>query len=332
MNPVVTAIIVTYNSRRWLPRLSESLKHQTLVDRLEVIVVDSMSTDGSLELAKDLFPKSTCVSGGINSFTNSNNIGVQKATGTYVMLVNPDMWLETNCMERLVQMMDEHPEAAAIVPKVQSYYRNQEGKYAIDTTGFVLKKNGTVVDRGQGEVDRGQFETFEEVFGLSGACGIFRKNALQEVAWNGEIFDNNFTLYKEDIDLSWRLQQAGWKVYYDPHAIAHHNRTVRKPRKREALFDERAKRSAWVRAHSYRNGLLILLSHLNGTHLRRYGHAIIPFELAKTAYISVKEPETLAFTFKSRGLLRDAWRKRKHFAKLRKQSSHQLLAWTTKHQ
>lgn len=332
MNPLVTTITVPYNSRAWLPRLCETLQRQTIWDQMEVIFVDSMSSDGSLAYAQELLPTSKCFSGGVNSFTNSNNIGVQHATGKYVMLVNPDMWFEPSCIEQLVKTLDENPEAGAVVPKIQSYYRNPEGKYLIDTTGFILKKNTVVMDRGQGEVDAGQYDTAEEVFGLSGACGLFRREALSQTAWNGEIFDNLFTLYKEDVDLSWRLQKAGWKVLYDPKANAHHNRTVRKPTKRKTFFEERNKRSNWVKAHSYRNGLLIGLTHIPKLHLKKQGYKIIPLELAKAAYITLMEPETLAFTLKSKKQFRDTWRKRKHFAKLRKQTPQELFAWTHKHQ
>jgi cellulose synthase/poly-beta-1,6-N-acetylglucosamine synthase-like glycosyltransferase len=127
----------------------------------------------------------------------------------------------------------------------------------IDSAGLVMYKNRRCVDRGQGEEDRGQFEKAEEVFGVTGACPLYRVSALTDCGVNvglslskpacllrqaqddkqfqgdkqahhdnldTEIFDNDFFMYKEDVDLAWRMRLFGWKSFYLPESVAYHGR------------------------------------------------------------------------------------------------------------
>ena len=127
----------------------------------------------------------------------------------------------------------------------------------IDTTGLMMLKNRRIVCIGQGQADKGQFEKETEVFGADGAIPVYRKEALEDVKLpmiksltptlsqrerepnkketkslqpttynlnSYEYFDENFFMYKEDVDLAWRLRLCGWKTIYTPQAIAYHGR------------------------------------------------------------------------------------------------------------
>jgi len=90
--------------------------------------------------------------------------------------------------------------------------------------------NRRVIDEGQGQEDHGEFEVPGEVFAVSGQNPIYRRDALLEVAYPsvldkvGEVFDEDLFMYKEDVDLGWRLRLFGWKAWYEPTAIAWHGR------------------------------------------------------------------------------------------------------------
>ena len=85
-------------------------------------------------------------------------------------------------------------------------------------------------DRGENELDVGQYELEEQVFGVSAAALVARREALESVRVAGEYLDETFFMYKEDVDLSWRFRLAGWECWYVPSAVAYHARTSRAPR------------------------------------------------------------------------------------------------------
>ncbi len=94
----------------------------------------------------------------------------------------------------------------------------------IDSSGLQIFKSRRVINRGEGEKDRGQYDRIEEVFGISGACVLYRTAALKEVMIRNEYFDQDFFAYKEDIDLAWRLRLHGWSCWYYPEAVCYHHR------------------------------------------------------------------------------------------------------------
>ena len=89
------------------------------------------------------------------------------------------------------------------------------------------------LDRGADQPDTGQFDTAGEIFGPSGAAAMYRRNALDDVALNGQYFDEDFFAYREDADLAWRCRLFGWTSIYVPTAVAHHRRRVTPERRAE---------------------------------------------------------------------------------------------------
>ncbi|MEK7451861.1 MAG: hypothetical protein AAB664_00830, partial [Patescibacteria group bacterium] len=87
-----------------------------------------------------------------------------------------------------------------------------------------LHKNFTCTDRGSGEMDKGQYDVSENVFGITGALVLYRASTLQHIRFKDEFFDHDFFAYKEDVDLAWRLRQAGVGAWYQSTAIAYHYR------------------------------------------------------------------------------------------------------------
>ena len=135
----------------------------------------------------------------------------------------------------------------------------------IDTTGLTIGRNRRVADRGENERDVGQFEREEEVFGVSGAALVARREALEDVTVAGECLDESFHMYKEDVDLSWRLRLAGWECWYVPSAVAYHGRTIHGTSRRSYLADVRLFREnerskpVSVRMNSMKNQWVLLL-------------------------------------------------------------------------
>ena len=89
----------------------------------------------------------------------------------------------------------------------------------------MIRRDRRVFDRGENERDEGQFDRDEEVFGVSGAALVARREALESVELDGQYLDESFHMYKEDVDLCWRLRLAGWECWYVAGAVAYHART-----------------------------------------------------------------------------------------------------------
>jgi GT2 family glycosyltransferase len=94
----------------------------------------------------------------------------------------------------------------------------------IDSAGLFLSRWRAAKERGYGFKDRGQFEKEEYVFGVNGAVAFYRKKMLDEIRVGEEYFDSDFRMFYEDLDIAWRAQNAGWRGYYVPFAIAYHIR------------------------------------------------------------------------------------------------------------
>lgn len=193
-------------------------------------------------------------------------------------------------------------QAAARIPHIKKLN-------IIDTIGLRIFKSHRVVELGQGEEDRGQYAKAREVFGVSGACPVYRRKALEEVAHPishkllaispkespKEYFDQDFFSYKEDIDLAYRLQWRGWKAWYCSTAIAWHARSVGGSENLSDLAAIRGRKSkrTMVARWSYRNHLGFLVKNVSRKTFLRYGYAIVGYEVKKLLWLFFAEWRTL---------------------------------------
>ena len=208
-SPLVSVIIICHNDGRWLPRCLESIRAQTIYREFELIIADNASTDGTAEQAQALiagwsnarfFP-----TGGDNGFGIACNRAAELATGKYLYLLNPDVWLEPECIERLYETADREG-VAAVGGSVLEYDDNSIQVYNCD--GFDIFGNGMPV---------GNEKAVGPVFAIS--CFYFvRRDTFQRV---GEL-DEKFFLYGEEMDLGWRLWISGEKIVSAQGARVHH--------------------------------------------------------------------------------------------------------------
>ena len=131
----------------------------------------------------------------------------------------------------------------------------------LDTTGIVMNYMFPS-DRGENNLDNGEYNKCEYIFGASGAAPLYRKEMLEDIKVGDEYFDEDFFIYVEDVDLSWRAQLYGWKCIYTPYAIAYHERGATR------VADKQIKKSYY--ALGYRNRYLAILK--NGLLLNIFQH------------------------------------------------------------
>jgi len=269
----VSIQIVTWNSMRYIFDCLESIIRQSFRD-FSILVIDNASSDGTVEFIRGHYPSVSVLQNFKNlGFCKANNQGIQLASGDYILVMNPDVILADDFLEKLISSADRHPYAGSFGGKTLKLFsqpidqQDQEGlrkiikSDIIDSAGLAIFKNRKVVNRGEGQKDAGQYDEVEQVFGLSGSCVLYRRKALEEVKIKSEYFDDNFFAYKEDIDLAWRLQLCGHSGWYFPEAVCYHRRSLSsvKTGGLKALVQSRRKISKTLKSASLRNHCLMLV-------------------------------------------------------------------------
>lgn len=209
----VAIVIPNWNGERWLRGCLDSIGAQTRAPQ-EVIVVDNGSGDGSLALLRREYPDVRVIELSHNTgFAHAANVGVAAAAAAVVALVNTDVVLSEDWLERLTARLADDPGVAAVACKMVDL---QDPDVLYDA-GDVLRRDGVCVQRGRRRRDDGRYDAPGEVFAACAGAGLYRREPV--LALGG--FDERFFSYLEDVDLGLRLRLAGWRCAYEP-AIARH--------------------------------------------------------------------------------------------------------------
>lgn len=292
--------LVTWNSAGFMPAFFASVDEQTYRD-FTVTVVDNASDDGTLDWIRSEHPEVATLRNIKNQgFARAHNQAIALALSRwstadiarrYILVANPDIEFAPSCVYQLVAAMEADLELAAVGPKLlkatvrysDEGEREVERTNVIDSTGLVMSKKRLAYDRGAGEIDAGQYDAAREVFGLSGACVLFRASALVDAAIDQEWFDEDFFAFKEDVDIAWRMKRLGMKAQCIPSAIAwHHRGTPSAPHASWiSLFRQRRNKPVYVNLYSTRNQFW--LSVKNDEWINRLIHApwVYPYAIAK---------------------------------------------------
>ncbi len=212
-SPLVSLIIVCHNDGKWLPRCLESVRQQTIFDRIEVIIADNASEDGSDQQAQRLirsWPNARFLStGGDNGFCVGANRAASVASGTYLCMLNPDTWLETDFVENLLTTVGrEH--AGAGGPTILNYDDNSlqsECPAGFDFCGNLLLPRA-------GRRSNAPFSP--------GGFFFVRRDLFVNIG----MLDEKLFMYCEEMDVAWRIWIAGERVVSVPGARIHHRGAV----------------------------------------------------------------------------------------------------------
>ena len=216
----LSIVIVNYNVRYFLDQALLSVYKSTVNFDFEVFVVDNNSTDGSLEMLKHKFPQVTIIANKENvGFAKANNQAIRVCTGEYVLLLNPDTIIQENTLQCCVAFMDEHSKAGGLGVKMYDGAGNflPESKRGFPTPMAAIAKmsglsklfsNSTLFGKYHlTYLDKNKTHKIEV---LSGAYMFLRKSVLEKTG----VLDEDFFMYGEDIDLSYRIIQNGFDNYY----------------------------------------------------------------------------------------------------------------------
>ena len=210
---MISVIIVNWNGRKFLPECLESLRHQAY-QRFSIILVDNGSNDGSIDFVIRNYPEVKTIALPKNvGFSVANNIAIKTVHTEYVALLNNDAVAYPLWLQSLIGALEAYPEAGFTASKML-FYDNPE---IIDRTGDAYTRAGTGLLRGRGE-PASSYNKQEWVFGACAGAALYRTRMLRDIG----LFDEDFFLLYEDVDLSFRAQLRGYKCLYVPEAVVHH--------------------------------------------------------------------------------------------------------------
>jgi GT2 family glycosyltransferase len=226
-NPLISVIVVNYNGKKFLSDCFNALFLQTYKP-FEVRMVDNNSNDGSVEYVQQNFPDIKVFSQPGNlGFAGGTNAGIRKAGGEFILTLNNDTIVTGDFMKELAHPMVSDPSVGMCASKMIF----PGGR--INSTAICISRSGAAWDRGMGELDHGQFDVAEEVFGPCAGAALFRRTMLDEIG----LFDEDFFLYMEDVDLAFRARLSGWKCMYVPTAqVIHVHGGTTKPGSESSVY------------------------------------------------------------------------------------------------
>ena len=215
----LSVVIVSYNVRHYLDECLESVEKALKGLEAEVFVVDNASTDDTLQVLPQKYPWVRFIDNEENvGFSRANNIAIRQSTGEYVLLLNPDTNVAEPTLRESVSFMDKHPQAggAGVMMLNGDGTRAPESRRAIPTPWVsALKMLGFTRRYYMSDLPWDKPCRIEVV---SGAFCLLRRKALDKVG----LLDEDFFMYGEDIDLSYRLIKGGFENWYLPQTIVHY--------------------------------------------------------------------------------------------------------------
>jgi GT2 family glycosyltransferase len=215
----ISIIIVTIGRKSYLGQCLDSIMAQTH-PVFEIIVMDNSSQPDFARHLNLKYPSVKICSSGVNLFyAGALNKGINIARGEFILCLNDDIILDKTFIQEAINGFFVSSKIGSVNGRIM-----RDDRKTLDSTGLFLSPWRTAKERGYGQKDLGQFRAPGFVFGVTGSAAFYRKEMLEAVKKNENYFDNDFRMFYEDLDISWRANRCGWRAYYVPSALAYHVR------------------------------------------------------------------------------------------------------------
>jgi len=318
----VSVNILNTNERKFLEKTLPLILEQTY-PAFEVTLIDNASTDGSVEYVRENFPGIRILENEENlGYTGGHNRGIRETDGEYVMLLNADIFMRPDFIEKKVSTIETDSSVGMAEGKLLQIRPDETGfpEYKIfDSIGLAINKMRKNCDRGYGIEDTGQYDREEYVFGPSGATPLYRREMLEDIRIDDEDLDSTFFIYREEVDLAWRAQLYGWKCLYNPEAVAYHVRGY-SPKSRKQTPKH-------FRQLQFRNRYLMLVKNESLRNLFIHLPFFLAYELLQFGYVILREPHLFHAYAQFFQLLPEAMRKRKIISSKKRVTNSYMRQW-----
>ena len=182
--------------------------------KIEIIVVDNISSDDSHIICKEKFPNIVLIENSENfGYCEGNNIGIRKAKGEFIVILNPDTEVDPEWINELINAYEKYGDGL-YQPKILSLYE----KDILQSTGNMINVFGFGYARDKGIIDKNQIKEIQEIGYASGTSLFTHKNVFEKIG----LLDPFIFLYHDDLDLGWRAKQIGIKSFYVPKSVVYH--------------------------------------------------------------------------------------------------------------
>jgi GT2 family glycosyltransferase len=325
----INLIVYSKSEAKYLPFLFDSLNKQTFQD-WQMILVDNKSDGNVVEVAEEELKK---IGREYKVIKNDDNIGFasahnqayKEANTEYILLLNPDMYLLPDTLEKMVSFLDKHKQVSTVSTRLMQWRFEElnadprgsstqidtqklEHSFTndIDAIGIRLFRNRRAVDwlsrytweenSESADVRKLFGKSVAEVFGVSGAFAMMRKEQIDKVVLPGDcLFDPTYHSYKEDLDLAYRMRNAGYTSYVLLDTCAYHDRTGAGPKKMGdwAALKNKKNHSPYIRLHSYKNHLRTLYKNEYWQNLYTDLPFILWYELKKFCFLLLTSPKAV---------------------------------------
>lgn len=210
--PLLSVIVVTWNSARWLPACLGAVAAATAGLSAEVWVVDNASADESAAVARRYAPGANVIANAENpGFARANNQAIQRSHGRYVLLLNPDAEINAAALAGMIGVLDARPDVGLIGCRLVRPDGTPQECYGLSYAS--ARHRSPAIRPGPGHPE------FVDAAWLGGACLLARRAAIDQVGG----LDPDYLMYYEDMDWGYRMRQGGWRVvYWDRGAVRHH--------------------------------------------------------------------------------------------------------------
>lgn len=254
---LVSIIIVNWNGKHHLQKCLPSI-YSNGYKRIEVIIVDNSSSDGSQEFIRTEFPQVKLVVNTSNEgFAKTNNIGIKVSSGEYVLFLNNDTLVTPNFLVELLKSIEENP----LIGCVQAKILWMSKKTHLDSIGAFLTMTGFLYHYRYLCPDEKKYDKRINLFSAKGACMLIRRKVLEKVG----LFDEDFFAYYEETDLCHRIWISGYKVVYEPKSVIYHS----------IGGTSNGMDNAFIQYHSFKNRVCSLIKNLSLVYLLQ----ILPLHL-----------------------------------------------------
>jgi len=252
---MISICIVNWNTRDLLRNCLKAIDSHPPVGEYEIIVVDNASPDASAQMVKEEFPRFRLLANSENLlYAKASNQALAMARGELVMLLNPDTEVKEGCLARLSEFLQNNPQAAAAAPRL----RWPDGSIQPSCRSFP-KPRAILMDIlrlsrvfpgceicGEYRMTFFPHDSLREVDQPMASALMLKREALEEIGG----FDEGFPMFFNDVDLCFRLRQAGWKIFFLPEAEAlHHYGSSTAQRKREMIAQSHESLLRFYRKH-----------------------------------------------------------------------------------
>ena len=220
---MISIIIVSWNTAWFLENCLASILANPPTLPFETWVVDNASTDDSPRIVREKFPQVHLVENRENvGFARANNQAIQRCTGKYILLLNPDTLVASGALQALVDFLDNHPDAGAAGAKIlnpnDSLQISSHARPTLSRELWRLFHLDSLWPYAEYPPTKWETNLAQDVDVLIGACLLLRKEVLDKVGF----LDEDYFMYSEEVDLCYRIQRAGWRLFWVPQAEVVH--------------------------------------------------------------------------------------------------------------